>query len=359
MPPTVRGYLLLADITGYTSFMAGTELEHAQAVVQEVNDLVINSLTPTMTLAEVEGDAVFVYSPLEMISRGEGLVELVENTYVRFRIQREVMNARTTCTCKACVAIPNLDLKFVVHIGEFVMQSYGLQQKPVGSDVNLSHRLLKNSVTGATGWTAYALFTQKSLEAMGIQLSGLFESTESYEHFPPLQACSLNLATRYKEIIDTRRYLLRPEEVDHSFTMNFASPPFIVWEWLNDLNKRSQWGQKGSTWTGRERLSGRTSVGATNHCAHGSGESFEKILDWRPFEYIASEYTGTPVTVIFTNRLETHNSGTRLTWQVHFKKNIPRLVRRPLTQFISKRFIRMQKYYEVMRDLIEKNQNAN
>ncbi len=353
MASTVRGYLLLADITGYTSFMAGTELQHAQAVVQEVNDLVINSLTPTMILAEVEGDAVFVYSPLDMISRGESLIELVEATYVRFRRQREVMNTRTTCTCKACEAIPNLDLKFVVHAGEFVMQNYGLQQKPVGSDVNLSHRLLKNSVAEATGWTAYALFTRESLKALGVQLSGLLETTETYEHFPPLQACSLNLATRYKEIVDTHRYLLKPEEVDHSFTMDFSSPPIIVWEWLNDLSKRTQWSEKGSIWTGRKRPSGRTAVGATNHCAHGGGESFERILDWKPFEYFASEYTGTPVTVIFTNRLDPQSSGTRLTWQVHFKIKIPRWIRRPLTQFISKRFIRTQKYYGTMKDLIE------
>ena len=31
-----QGYLLLADISGYTAFLTGTELEHAHAIVREL-----------------------------------------------------------------------------------------------------------------------------------------------------------------------------------------------------------------------------------------------------------------------------------------------------------------------------------
>ena len=37
---TRRGYLLLADISGYTAFVVGTELEHANAIVQELTTLI-------------------------------------------------------------------------------------------------------------------------------------------------------------------------------------------------------------------------------------------------------------------------------------------------------------------------------
>ena len=37
---TRRGYLLLADISGYTAFLAGTELEHASAIVHELTTLI-------------------------------------------------------------------------------------------------------------------------------------------------------------------------------------------------------------------------------------------------------------------------------------------------------------------------------
>ena len=46
----------------------------------------------------------------------------------------------------ACRAIPSLDLKFIIHFGEYLVQSVSGAKQLVGSDVNLVHRLLKNSV---------------------------------------------------------------------------------------------------------------------------------------------------------------------------------------------------------------------
>jgi hypothetical protein len=37
------------------------------------------------------------------------------------------------------------------------------------------------------------------------------------------------------------------------------------------------------------RPGGRTTVGASNHCAHGKDLNVETILDWRPFQYVTSE----------------------------------------------------------------------
>jgi len=45
---THEGYLLLADISGYTQFLTGTELEHAQAIVRELTTLVHERLVPPM-----------------------------------------------------------------------------------------------------------------------------------------------------------------------------------------------------------------------------------------------------------------------------------------------------------------------
>lgn len=67
-----HGFLLLADVSGYTSFMAETELEHSQQVIGDVLNLTLRELTPTLEL--VEGDAVFVYASEQRISRGETLL---------------------------------------------------------------------------------------------------------------------------------------------------------------------------------------------------------------------------------------------------------------------------------------------
>ncbi len=61
--PTQRGYLVIADISGYTSYVAATELEHAQAVLSELLELIVERVQPLLTLVKLEGDAVFSYAP--------------------------------------------------------------------------------------------------------------------------------------------------------------------------------------------------------------------------------------------------------------------------------------------------------
>jgi hypothetical protein len=106
---TQRGYLLLADISGYTSFMAGTELEHSQDILSELLELILNRLTSVLALSKLEGDAVFVYAPDSKIAQGDLLLDLIESTYSAFRDRQVNMHHSTTCTCNACRAIPTLD----------------------------------------------------------------------------------------------------------------------------------------------------------------------------------------------------------------------------------------------------------
>lgn len=178
---TQHGYFVLADISGFTAFMAGTELDHSQAIIAELLELIIARFAPLLTLSKLEGDCVFAYAPAERVTRGETFVELLETTYLAFRDCVAVAHRRTTCTCAACRAIPMLDLKFMVHYGEFVRQTVAGREEIVGSDVNLVHRLLKNHVVEQSGWKAYALFTDKTLQALRIQPEGLFPYAETYD----------------------------------------------------------------------------------------------------------------------------------------------------------------------------------
>jgi class 3 adenylate cyclase len=58
---TEAACLVIADITGYTSYLAGVELDHAQDILADLMDTVIRSLRPTFRLAKLEGDAAFTY----------------------------------------------------------------------------------------------------------------------------------------------------------------------------------------------------------------------------------------------------------------------------------------------------------
>jgi hypothetical protein len=51
-----EGYLLLADISGYTPFFADTELEHAQEIIRELTTLIRERLPPPMRFVKLEGE---------------------------------------------------------------------------------------------------------------------------------------------------------------------------------------------------------------------------------------------------------------------------------------------------------------
>src|SRR4051812_48908375 len=147
MPDVGEGYLVLADVSGYTGFLAGIELEHATGILSELIQEMLDGLTPPLELGGLEGDAVFAHGPNGALTRGETLLELIEGTYAGFRRRRDVMEARTTCTCNACSRIGSLDLKFITHYGGYALQELGGHRSPVGNEVNLVHRLLKNGVS--------------------------------------------------------------------------------------------------------------------------------------------------------------------------------------------------------------------
>ena len=285
---TQQAFFMLVDVSGYTSFIADNELEHAQQVMGNLLNLLVDELTPTTSLVEIEGDAVFVYAPEDRFPRGETLIELIEATYLRFRDALLAMQRDTTCTCRACRAIPDLDLKFVVNFGEFALQSVAGKRKPVGSPVNLAHRLLKNGVVDETGWYAYALLTDSCLKQLGLESEGLRQGEERYEHLGSVRTWALDLQERHAELVRARQDDVSPETAHLVLRHRVAAPPPVVWAWLNTPELRGQW-LTGTTWTQGLRPGGRTGIGAENHCAHSTGSAVERVIAWHPFESFTTE----------------------------------------------------------------------
>ena len=155
---TQTGYLMLADISGYTSFVARTEIEHAETAISMLLEAIIEKLDDMLTIVKLEGDAVFAYIPEDQLPNGDALLELIDNTYLTFRNSAAAMYSQATCPCRACQAIPTLDLKFMVHHGDYIVQQVAGIKDLLGNDVTLIHRLAKNQVSESTGWRGYALF---------------------------------------------------------------------------------------------------------------------------------------------------------------------------------------------------------
>ncbi|HWX74385.1 MAG TPA: DUF2652 domain-containing protein, partial [Solirubrobacteraceae bacterium] len=140
------GCLLLADISGYTSYLAGVELEHSHDILADLLGIVSEGLCPPLRLAKLEGDAVFCVTSQDAPLDGDALLAALESTYLAFARRRRTVALSSSCTCEACRRTPDLDLKFCVHHGSFVEHEVAGSQEVVGSDVILVHRLLKNTV---------------------------------------------------------------------------------------------------------------------------------------------------------------------------------------------------------------------
>lgn len=196
---TQTGYLVLADISGYTSFVAQTEIEHAEKAISILLESVIERLDDMLTIVKLEGDAVFAYVPDEKMPDCAAMLELVDDTYRIFRDSSAALHAQATCPCKACRAIPTLDLKFLVHHGEYVLQQVAGIKDLLGNDVTLLHRLAKNSVTESTGWNGYTLFTGNCLERMQADKKPFIQQAEKYEHLGEVSTYVMDMHVRYEQ----------------------------------------------------------------------------------------------------------------------------------------------------------------
>jgi hypothetical protein len=197
---TQTGYLILADISGYTSFVAKTEIEHADMALSFLLETIVEQISSLLTVCQLEGDAVFAYIEESQLQEARSLLELVDQTYLAFREKALALYSQATCPCRACRALPTLDLKFILHHGEFLMQKVAGVEHLLGTDVNLIHRLAKNHVSEATGWKGYALFTDPVLARLRTDKASFVQQSESYEHLGEVETYVMDMHVRYEAI---------------------------------------------------------------------------------------------------------------------------------------------------------------
>jgi uncharacterized protein YndB with AHSA1/START domain len=282
-----EGYLLLADISGYTTFLTGTELEHSHAIVTELTKLIRSALAPPMQFVKLEGDAVFCFAPHEAFPSPELLIELVESCYFDFTNRLLNMMRSTTCTCDACRAIGGLDLKFVAHHGTFIVDRDDDGRLDLaGPEVILVHRLLKNTIIEHGGPISYGFFTDACVTGLSPDFR-LPAHQESYASFGEVSGVVQDLAavsTRRREAQVVR---LTDDDADVVASYIVDAPPAVCWQYFVEPGKRQRHVGAVETRTDfHPNADGRIAAGASSHCAHGAGgDGLREYVDWRPYEY--------------------------------------------------------------------------
>jgi hypothetical protein len=179
-----QGFLVLADISGFTALLTATELEHGPAIIADLLEEVIRRISPPLEIQEIEGDAVFALAAAGTVVPPAKLLEVLRAGLLGFQErQQALLESDDQCPCGACTHLGRLRLKWIGHYGSFLPQMIAGRAQVAGSDVILVHRLLKNHVPRKDD--NYALFTRPALEYMAVDpaSAGFEPHTENYEHF--------------------------------------------------------------------------------------------------------------------------------------------------------------------------------
>jgi hypothetical protein len=180
---------LLADISGYTGFLAGVEVEHgidfsngipaAYPILAGLLDSVVEGVKPDLALVKLEGDAVFAAAPAAGLDgQGEHVLETIHGTYRAFIDARTRAIPSSDHVCTACPAVAHLDLKVILHRGPTVRQLVGSGSDLLGPAVTVAHRLLKNTVRQRIGTRPYLFMTDAAAKGLGLQEIGLAHGEE-------------------------------------------------------------------------------------------------------------------------------------------------------------------------------------
>jgi hypothetical protein len=191
-----EGYLLLADISGYTGFLTSVEEAHdvdfsggipaGYTVLGALLDSVVEGVEPEFGVAKLEGDAVFATAPAEALDgHGDAVVSHLQAVHDAFRARRAVAKHAADHVCTACPVVGSLDLKMVLHRGRVVRQTVGSRTEILGPAVNVVHRLLKNTIRARIGPRPYLFLTDAAATGLGLSEVGV-EHVEDYPDVGPI-----------------------------------------------------------------------------------------------------------------------------------------------------------------------------
>jgi hypothetical protein len=317
MSELTHGSLVIADVGGYTEYLGGVELQHSHDILADLLGTVADQLTGPLELAKFEGDAVFCFERGEL--DGESLMTAVQSCYFAFMRRQRTISVATSCECDACRRIPELNLKFVAHRGDFVEHEVAGSRELVGSDVVLVHRLLKNSVTEQTGLKGYAFLTDTCTKELPIdsELAGLTEHAEHYDDAGDAPGRVLDLEERWREEQERNTVVVSREDAVIVHAADVPVAPTRAWDAMTDPKSQMLW-RVGADRVDMDDPSSGRGVGSVTHCVHGKTTIAQEIVDWKPYDYYTYSERNPLGRCLYTIEFEPLEGGerTKLSWVI-------------------------------------------
>jgi len=355
-----NGYLIIADISGYTSLLTTTEIDHASDIIKALLSTIYRNINRPFLFVKYEGDAILYYIESDSIQEGDQIIDHVEAVYNDFQSQLSLMDLNTTCTCKACSNINRLNLKFFIHYGEFIKQQLpGAGIDIAGFHVIVLHRLLKNRVYEQFHSKGYALITQVCLSRDSVPAHAQpFE--EHYEDVGMVSCYVINLEEQYNQKQAEQRSYFETHESDFVHEDTFPYSPEVLWNYCIYGDLRLQWQGNTHAVNNKKNKQNRIGVGSQVHCVHSGYKRKSLVIDSRPFQYfiVISHHTPTlfipPIKVQYT-MIRINKDETRLSIRVVLLRRNWFTLRmaKPLIVRFLKMEMNFKKLHQTLRERIE------
>ncbi len=253
----------MADISGYTAFVSGTEHEHSREILAELIENIAKSFGGKLSVDQVEGDALCCTTE----RTGVEVTDWLRETFATFHRRLRDMRAATTCPCQACQMIGGLGLKFVVHRGTYSKQVVAGVTQLHGTDVNLVHRLLKNTVP----LREYLLATDAASGAWPASARTGYIAAPQHYDLGDIPAAYLDLAPVREYALHEERVQVTDAEAKARRSRRYDAPPERVWHLMTDPVARRRIMQVPKI-TFEDGARG-TLLGAEYHCEHGGNRT--------------------------------------------------------------------------------------
>jgi hypothetical protein len=284
------GYLLVADLTGYTAYLSGAEIEHAPTIAGDLLETVVGRLDPPFRLAKFEGDAAFLF-----VEDGRAepalLLDAIESCYLAFRRRLRSIEQATSCDCSACRTAPRLDLKFFLHHGQYVRTRIAGRDELAGSAVIAVHRLLKGETAARAHGTdgnasGFVVYTDAAIAHLGLdpERVGLTRATEEIEYLGEITTFLQDLESRWRREASEPRLRIPGDRLLAEADIVLEADVSTVWSYLTAPAKRVLW--EGGIVIDAGPAGGRVGEGTTLQCVTGRLATIEEIVDWQPFEHV-------------------------------------------------------------------------
>ena len=200
--------MVILDISGYTKFikMHTMSLLHAEQIVTDLLETIIDTTEDVLTLNKLEGDAAFLYEEMDIDDTitAQAIARKVSASFQSFKIKQQTLitSGDGGCPCIACCTIDQLKLKAILHHGKVAVKQIRQFVELAGEDVIIAHRLLKNTIKEKE----YILMTEKFYKLSGGVLGSSSEArTEECEGIGKVKVMAYYPQTAAIEMPDSRR----------------------------------------------------------------------------------------------------------------------------------------------------------